>query len=209
MAGRRSAVAEQDVADEGRRGRILSAALQTFAERGFDGATTREIAERAGANHGLIRYYFSSKEELWKAAVDRCFEELTGELGDAAANQDVAAAETERLVRRFVHFTSRNPEFIRLMNDEGKRNGARMRWLVKRHVRPIYEALVPRLEELGKQRGGPPIPPLSLYYIMVGAAGLIFSQAPEAKAASGEDPTTEAAVEAHADAVVSLLLGRR
>jgi AcrR family transcriptional regulator len=58
---------------DGTRERILAAALQVFAERGFDGARTREIAERAGANLGLIKYYFDSKEQLWKAAVARAF----------------------------------------------------------------------------------------------------------------------------------------
>ena len=39
---------------DGTRERILAAALEVFAERGFDGARTRDIAERAGANLGLI-----------------------------------------------------------------------------------------------------------------------------------------------------------
>ena len=40
---------------------ILHAALREFSEKGFDGATAREITNRAGLNHGLIRYYFGSK----------------------------------------------------------------------------------------------------------------------------------------------------
>jgi AcrR family transcriptional regulator len=42
----------------GARERILAAALEVFAEQGFDGARTRDIAERAGANLGLLTYYF-------------------------------------------------------------------------------------------------------------------------------------------------------
>ena len=54
-----------------RRERIVEAALEAFAEKGFRGASTREIAERAGTNQGLITYHFRSKEELWRAAADR------------------------------------------------------------------------------------------------------------------------------------------
>ena len=51
-----------DRVEDGARERILAAALEVFAERGFDGARTREIADRAGANLGLIKYYFDGKE---------------------------------------------------------------------------------------------------------------------------------------------------
>src|SRR6478735_5032940 len=88
--------------------RILAAALEVFAERGFDGARTREIAERAGANLGLIKYYFDDKERLWKAAVTRAFEELQAEV---TTDDDDEPAALERLVRSFVRFVARRPEF--------------------------------------------------------------------------------------------------
>ena len=53
------------------RGRILSAALELFAEHGFEGASTRAIAERAGINLPAIQYYFGSKEGLYGAIVEQ------------------------------------------------------------------------------------------------------------------------------------------
>ena len=53
-------------AGEGTRERILAAALEIFSQAGFDGATTRELAARAGVNLGLIKYYFGTKEQLWR-----------------------------------------------------------------------------------------------------------------------------------------------
>jgi AcrR family transcriptional regulator len=50
-----------------RRQQILEAALDVFAEWGFEGATTKEIATRADVTHGLIYFYFPSKEELFAA----------------------------------------------------------------------------------------------------------------------------------------------
>ena len=49
------------------RGRILDAALDLLQERGYDKATMRAIAERAGVSVGNAYYYFASKEELVQA----------------------------------------------------------------------------------------------------------------------------------------------
>lgn len=49
--------------------RILRCAQEVFHEKGFDGATTREIADRAGANIALIKRYFGSKLGLFEKAV--------------------------------------------------------------------------------------------------------------------------------------------
>ncbi|HUC21102.1 MAG TPA: helix-turn-helix domain-containing protein, partial [Streptosporangiaceae bacterium] len=62
---------------DGTRDRILAAALDLFSELSFEGATTREIAARAGVTQPLLNYHFSTKDELWRAAVDGLFEELT------------------------------------------------------------------------------------------------------------------------------------
>ena len=53
-----------------RRQQILEAALEIFAEQGFDGATSKEIAERAEVTHGLIYFYFGNKEGLFAAVFE-------------------------------------------------------------------------------------------------------------------------------------------
>jgi AcrR family transcriptional regulator len=193
------------------RERILAAALAVFAERGFDGARTREIAERAGANLGLLTYYFGAKQALWRAAVAHAFEELRTEITGltARARRQAAAderAQLEQLLRGFVRFVARRPEFMRLMNDESRREGPRMRWLADHHVKPIADALG-RVVARAQARGlVPQIPLVSVHYIAIGAAGLLFSQAPECRRLTGIDPSDPAVAEAHADALVRLLL---
>ncbi|WP_206060963.1 TetR family transcriptional regulator [Nonomuraea basaltis] len=51
------------------RAAILDAARAAFAERGYARATIREIAQRAGVTHGLVMRHFSSKEQLFIAAM--------------------------------------------------------------------------------------------------------------------------------------------
>ena len=55
--------------------RLLAAAQQLFAERGYQRVTTRDIAEQAGVDASLIARYFGSKAGLYLAA-------LRAEVGD-------------------------------------------------------------------------------------------------------------------------------
>ena len=54
---------------EDTRRRILDVALELFAADGFEGASTRSLAERAAVNLPAIQYYFGSKEGLYRAVV--------------------------------------------------------------------------------------------------------------------------------------------
>jgi TetR/AcrR family transcriptional regulator, regulator of cefoperazone and chloramphenicol sensitivity len=51
--------------------RILEAAGEIFAERGFEATTVREICQAAGANVAAVNYYFGDKERLYTEAVVR------------------------------------------------------------------------------------------------------------------------------------------
>ena len=48
------------------KGRILAAALDVFAEKGYNGATTREIVKAAGSSLSMLNLCFGSKENLYK-----------------------------------------------------------------------------------------------------------------------------------------------
>jgi len=189
---------------------ILAAALRIFASKGYDAASTRAIATEAGINHGLIRYYFGSKAQLWKDAVDRAFAALASGL-EAIAADPAIPNDRERaglLIRNYVRFVARHPEFVHLMHEEGKRPGPRMRWLVDRHVRRLFDgvtALLGAADGRGVLRVD--LPPVHLHYIIAGSVGLIFHQAAECKRLSGVDPFDEDVVETHARAVEALLLG--
>src|SRR5215472_1321677 len=55
---------------EDRREQIIDAAMRVFAKKGFVRATNRDVAHEAGITTGLIYYYFKSKEDLLKAALE-------------------------------------------------------------------------------------------------------------------------------------------
>lgn len=189
-----------------RRQRIIEAALEAFAEKGFLGASTRDIAQRAGTNQGLITYHFRSKDELWRAAADQIFgllkETLHKRLGSLKTEDPRVRA--REMIREYIRFTAAHPEFFRLMVDEGKNSEARMKWLVDTHLKPRFEEFVVRgiahLAEFDEAM----LP--HAYYAMAGAGSLIFAVTPECRRLTGLDPTTEAAIETHAEFVARLLV---
>jgi TetR/AcrR family transcriptional regulator len=197
------------VSADSTRERILAAAVDLFSERSFEGATTREIAARAGVTQPLLNYHFRSKDELWRAAVDGLFDALTEAL--AARTDGLRGVEEltvmRLLVREFIFFSAEHPQVHRIITQECKTDGPRMDWLVERHIRPLYDATAQRLARLVEQGRLPDIPVEHLYYIITGAGPTMFVLAPECRRLAGVDPTDPAVVEAHADAVCRLLFG--
>jgi TetR/AcrR family transcriptional regulator len=201
-----SARRARSAADLDTRRRILEGALDVFGERGFDGARTRDIAEAAGVNLGLLQYYFGGKEKLWRATVDHAFAEMWEAIDGVSAPGGDPPALAD-LMRVAVRFAATHPALVRLMNDEGKRSGPRLRWLVDHHGRRLFEVVSAVLGRARAEGVVGDVAPIHLYFIFVGAMGLIFSQAPECRLLVGVDPTEPAMVEAHAEAVVGFLLG--
>lgn len=60
-----------------RREQLLDTAVTLFAERGYAGATTAELAKAAGVTEPIIYRHFTSKKELFVAAIDRTSELIT------------------------------------------------------------------------------------------------------------------------------------
>jgi TetR/AcrR family transcriptional regulator len=191
------------------RERILAVAIEVFSERSFEGATTREIATRAGVTQPLLHYHFATKDELWRAATDDLFATLATAL--AAREEGLRGVDertvTQLLVREFIHFSAQHPQVHRIITQECKIDGPRMDWLVERHIRPLYDATVARFARLRDEGLVPDIAPEHLYYIVTGAGPTMFVLGPECRRLTGLDPTAPAVVEAHADAVCRLLFG--
>jgi TetR/AcrR family transcriptional regulator len=199
----------RDKSDPSTRELILDSALKAFSQNGFDGASTRSIANDAGVNQGLIPYYFGSKETLWREAVDRAFESLHEAMGDLTQlKSDAPGREALAIwIRRYVAFVAAHPEFVLLMNEEGKRPGPRMAWIVERHVGPSLAFVGDMLKQGSIETDRlSHVNPAHFTYIFIGAVATIFHQAHECRAAMGYDPMQPSAVEAHADALVELFL---
>jgi AcrR family transcriptional regulator len=83
--------------DKQRRQRsLIDAANAVFAERGYDAATTREVAERAGCSEGLIHRYFGGKRGLLLAVMESKASAVTAEFSSALPDRDTVREEIEQ-----------------------------------------------------------------------------------------------------------------
>lgn len=96
------------------RDRIVEAALTVFAQRGFDGATTREIAKEAGVSSALIHHHFKDKESLWKLVGQRISEEFVEAI---TSSMDPALRGTgdgaRQMVAAYMHYWREHPRALR------------------------------------------------------------------------------------------------
>lgn len=195
------------------RDRLLDAALVEFGAKGFDGASTRAIAERADAHQPQINYHFASKEALWFAAVDHLFgllaQVLDGITVPESDDIDAQATRFAETIRRFVHFAAAHPELNQIMVHEATAATERLTWITNRHVRPLYELERTAWRQLRDAGIAAPIDDAMIHYVLVGAASLPFVNAAEARLLTGTEPTDPAWVERHAEGLVATLLPGR
>ncbi|HUE39042.1 MAG TPA: TetR family transcriptional regulator, partial [Candidatus Binatia bacterium] len=81
----------------GTRARLIAAAGELFAERGFRATTARDIAQRAGVNLAAANYYFGSKKELYLEVLRANFAQISAMLARRGGSRP--AAEIDRLGR--------------------------------------------------------------------------------------------------------------
>lgn len=55
---------------------VLEAAVDLFADRGFFGTAVNDLASASGVNKANVLYFFSTKDEVWRLAVDLVFQRV-------------------------------------------------------------------------------------------------------------------------------------
>jgi TetR/AcrR family transcriptional regulator len=107
------------------RDQILDAAESLFARQGFEPTTVKEIGEAAKLNPALLYYYFGSKEELYRAVLERVVQALINRGGAILQQGGPPAEAIRRLVAAQVEFLLTQPNaprlFVREMIDHDAR----------------------------------------------------------------------------------------
>src|SRR5258706_2150564 len=120
------------------RGAILDAAIAEFAERGFEGASIRAIADRLGLQHPLITYHYRSKDILWRAAAEHAFAQIRTEW-DISAPEGSDLSPRARLRREYTtvfRYTVAFPEFHRFMRQEALTTNPRLKGVAETLLSP-------------------------------------------------------------------------
>lgn len=179
------------------RARIVRSARRCFANSGFSGTSTRQIAEEAGVAQSLLLYHFKSKEGLWRAVMTDSFRYALRIVNDAARTEPSRSPTDQLLagVRGLIDICASDPDFHRLLIYESREPNQRFIWMVDHHFRDMVEhgaGFIALAQAEGLVRDGDPF---LLFYGLLSMIGSIFSMTPEMKLVSGRNPPSRDEVE--------------
>lgn len=120
------------------RERILDAAEAVFADRGFDAATTREIAALSKTNVATAYSYFANKEALYAAVLERAIEPLIALMDRFASERDKPGAMT-RATHEVVSHLAKHEHTTRLVYREVVADGPMAEWVTKALFEPLLD----------------------------------------------------------------------
>lgn len=100
---------------KGRKDVILDEATRLFAERGYDGTSMADLAERVGLRKASLFHHFASKEELRAAVLDRLVHEVGGAIAAAASAEGDYVERLDALSDAIVTLLGEQPFVARLL----------------------------------------------------------------------------------------------
>ena len=139
----RNAAMRKPKAPEANRARIIKAAIDEFASRGFKGASMDAIAARTHTTRAMINYYFGSKEEVYLSVLEHVYAEIR----QAESLLDLDHLPPVDAIRRIVEFTFNyyldHEGFVRLVVAENQARGRHFRKskAMRSLNRPIIDTL--------------------------------------------------------------------
>ncbi len=102
-----------------KRRHILVTALQLFAEKGFEGTTVRDIAEKASVNVAMVNYYFGSKDKLFEQILDTKFTTTHGLLDGIYKDKSLSYIEKiYKVIDAYIEWFFTQRKFHRLIHQE-------------------------------------------------------------------------------------------
>lgn len=151
---------------EERRAQIVRVATRLFAERGFRGTTTREIAQAAGVSEAMIFRHFATKQDLYRTIIDakacsagsaQACGQFDAKTGMVAFATSVEGAADERrffmdLARHFLECHEQDVEFLRLLLYSALEGREFFRLFWEQQVLPMANFMRAHVQE--QQRAG-------------------------------------------------------
>ena len=210
MPPRRAAVTTHPDADSSAaRAAILAAARAEFSAKGLTGARVNEIAARAGVNKQLLYYYFGSKEDLYRTALEVVYTEIRTQerslkLGDMKPEEAMAT-----LIGFSFDYLAQHPDFIGLLNHENAQGAPHVRdsSAIRDTNSPLIDLIAKTLARGIRakvfRRG---IDPVELYISVAGMSYFFFSNRLTLASIFDRDLQSEAAVQAYRAHVVAFAM---
>ena len=141
------------------RRRIIEVALRLFGERGYEGASTRDIAAAAGVNAPALQYYFDNKEGVYRACAEHIADGWTAHfapvVAQAQATMDDPAASQDQVFQAFGQLLDALADYQLLPDDAEHRRLFMLHEQVGQGPSVLFEildrGLRPRMGEVATQ----------------------------------------------------------
>jgi TetR/AcrR family transcriptional regulator len=187
---------------------ILEAALQTFSLYGYEGASLTSIARLHRVSPPLIHYYFKSKEELWRAAMDQGIGDMVTNLQEVCAElvEADSVARLKFFIRRYTALVAERPAVFRVIVRESDMPNPRLTWLAHHYMTPMFKLIAGLVEEAQKAgRLKSIVPPYHMAQIITGASYHFLASRNRLLETYGVDVNTREIRERHSNAVIDIL----
>ena len=149
--------------------RIVAAAAEVFARRGFDGARIDEIAERAGVNKAMLYYHVGDKERLYSTVLAESSDRALSLLLAAAASSGTPRGKLQAILDTFATFGTTNPPFIPIMLREVASGGGSLPDAMLGRVAVVLRVVADVLAEGEEQGAFRPTDALLTHVSLIGA----------------------------------------
>jgi AcrR family transcriptional regulator len=171
------------------RARILDAALDSFGAFGFEGTSTRAIAQSLGIGHTLVIYHFRTKDLLWIATMERLLGVYAGAVQGQLADSDTQPAKIvlTRFVDTFVRMSARYPQMHRIMTMQSNQGTDRLQWVIDHFLRDHFNSICDLIRRGQREGSVRDADPARLYYLIIAAGGTPFTVATEYQELTGRD----------------------
>lgn len=185
--------APRDVPAPATSARIFSAAESLLSERGYDGVSVQDVADRAGINKALVFYHFGNKDKLMDAVLERYYAAHESALASAAAGAPptaTAADRMHRLIDAYFDFIAGNSAYPRLVQLELARGGGNLD-RIRDSIALLFEGLRRALDGVVPASG--PLAPKHFFLSFSGMVINYFTYAPVLDSFWREHPLSETA----------------
>jgi TetR/AcrR family transcriptional regulator len=187
---------------------ILEAALQTFSLHGFEGTSVTGIARVHRVSPPLIHYYFKSKDELWRAAMDQGIGDMVRNLEQVCQElvESDCIARLKFFIRRYIAIVAERPAVFRVIVRESDTPNPRLTWLAHHYMTPLYTLVTGLVDQAQKEgRLKAIVPPYHMAQIITGACYHFLASRNRMLETYGIDVNTREIRELHSNAVIDLL----
>ncbi len=133
--------------------RIITVALEEFANKGFSGANTNIIAKNAGISVGSLFKYFETKENLFLTIVEHGVSQLEFAMKRLQATEGDLLGKVETLLRIVLTHTRQNQNIIKLYNEMTSEGNAELMRKVSKQMESVAMETYISLFDQAKSRG--------------------------------------------------------